>query len=436
MAIQRQPMRRLHGKQPWPAHADKTRGKERKPRRSRKGGVTRKAIAAEGLIPKARRPFALYVKENSTVPKGSSREDFQNEMKRLGKAFRALSDAEHQEYKERCHAEFLQQRDAMKIQGLPLRPDLASLKPEQPAVEQSQQPEPIEQPMAKFGEFTLVNNKEQLGEGSYGNVLACIAPEGYMCAVKLYKSKQTLVDFKQEVWILQRIHQELRPSQQRLFPTKLAADEAKKPWPFVAMEFGGPSLLTCLRSTEKKARMTAQAVQCLATQLKAALAALHTMQILHLDVKPANILWAPESFHMKLADFGMSEAMGTKPEKLRFGEYVTSFYRPPELFAASLEEISRHLHSSVDIWSYGCVLFECLVGRILMRPCKDAQHEKTMVQHWCRSWKHFQCQARCRSSAKLTGAAETLQLRMAMTGVWHDTIKRCLHPEPSSRSWN
>ena len=37
---------------------------------------------------------------------------------------------------------------------------------------------------------------------------------------------------------------------------------------------------------------------------------------------------------MKLADFGMSGAMGTKPEKLRFGEYVTSFYRPSELFAA------------------------------------------------------------------------------------------------------
>ena len=245
--------------------------------------MTRKAITAEGLIPKARRPFAFYVKENSTVPKGSSRADSQNEMKKFGKSFRALSDAEHQEYKEGCHAEFLQQRDAMKIQGLPLRTDLASLKPQQPAVEQPQQPGPIEQPMAKFGE--VVNDKEQLGEGSYGNVLACIAPEGYMCAVKLYKSKQALVDFKQEVWILQRIHQELRPSQQRLFPTMLAADETKKPWPLVAMEFGGPSLLACLRSAKKKAPMTAQAVQCLAAQLKAALAALRTMQILHLDVR-------------------------------------------------------------------------------------------------------------------------------------------------------
>ena len=48
-------------------------------------------------------------------------------------------------------------------------------------------------------------------------------------------------------------------------------------------------------------------MQRLATQLRSALQALHSIRILHLDLKPANILWVQETSCMKLADFGMPE---------------------------------------------------------------------------------------------------------------------------------
>ena len=176
---------------------------------------------------------------------------------------------------------------------------------------------------------------------------------------------------------------------------------------------------------------TGRTMHCLATQLRAAVQALHSIRILHLDLKPANILWVQETSCMKLADFGMCEMMGVEAASLRFDEYVSFPYRPPELWNASSKDICKNLSPCVDIWSFGCVLFECATGSCLMAPLPPARSCNNTVNAWCRSW-HSLCQAQ----TMMEPAARRLQARLLRSGPWREHILQCLNPSPTSRRWS
>jgi len=96
----------------------------------------------------------------------------------------------------------------------------------------------------------------------------------------------------------------------------------------------------------------------LADDLLDALDHAHRHGIVHRDVKPENIVLGPEG--AVLLDFGIARAVAASgSDRLtRSGIAVgTSTYMSPEQITA-LKEID---HRS-DIYSLGCVLFECLVG--------------------------------------------------------------------------
>ena len=429
MVLQPGPLVRLRFKQPCPAVC-KAKAKKDHPLKTRQIG-SRKAAVAEGLVPKARRPFALYVKEKSQLCKGASKQDYQEEMKTLGRAWRSEAAEVREAYGRKCHQEFLEQRDSMRVQGLPLRKQvLKSIEAVRPVVDKKA----LGEKMADYiqvGRFEILTDREPLGEGTYGCVLPAWGPSGRLCAVKVYKCKKgsQMHDFKQEVMVFQQIEKIPLP-ERMLFPFFIEADASGKPFPFVALEFGGPSLFQVLQD---KGAMDQQSVLCVSSQLKAALAALHSLKLLHLDVKPANILWVPQTLQLKLTDFGMSEMVGIEPRQLRFNEYVTVQYRPPELWSVSQVEMCRNLTASVDIWSYGCVLFDCLTGKNLMRPCESARTCYAMVQAWCSAWKLLR--SKTKKSSRLGGTAERLNLRLSQAGVWGSNILSALNPEPSLRKW-
>ncbi len=81
------------------------------------------------------------------------------------------------------------------------------------------------------------------------------------------------------------------------------------------------------------------------------LAACHQADILHLDIKPANILVTTRG-GIKIVDFGIARAASDTTATVA----GTPHYMAPEQFDGRADERS-------DIYSVGCLLYECLTGQ-------------------------------------------------------------------------
>lgn len=81
------------------------------------------------------------------------------------------------------------------------------------------------------------------------------------------------------------------------------------------------------------------------------LAACHAAGILHLDIKPANVLVTPTG-GVKIVDFGISRAASDGTATIA----GTPHYMAPEQFEGRADQRS-------DMYSVGCLLYECLTGR-------------------------------------------------------------------------
>ena len=108
-----------------------------------------------------------------------------------------------------------------------------------------------------------------------------------------------------------------------------------------------------------------------AVSLCDALAFLHSRQVVHHDLKPANIRITPQG-HLTLLDFGAAQYFGDghdakKPVEL----YGTEGYLPPEL-----EADGRWVADvRTDIFALGCILYEMIAG---VAPDQDSINERSM----------------------------------------------------------
>lgn len=165
---------------------------------------------------------------------------------------------------------------------------------------------------------------------------------------------------------------------------------------------------TVRQHLERVQRASPADTERMAGDLLDALAHAHGHGIVHRDVKPENIVLSREG--AVLLDFGIARAIAaTGSERLtRSGFTVgTSYYMSPEqaLGAADIDYRS-------DLYSLGCVLFECLAGR---PPFAD--RSEAVVLH-------------LQQTAK---APDVREYRAETPAGLADAIARALVKEPSGR---
>jgi serine/threonine protein kinase len=118
---------------------------------------------------------------------------------------------------------------------------------------------------------------------------------------------------------------------------------------------------------DEKGRLSAEEASRLITQVANALAAAHQKGVIHLDVKPGNILLDEDS-NAYLGDFGLAKQIdpSTNPISSEGGARGTPGYIAPELF------LEAEALPQADIFSLGITLYECLAG---IHPFSDNRYQ-------------------------------------------------------------
>jgi serine/threonine protein kinase/tetratricopeptide (TPR) repeat protein len=152
-----------------------------------------------------------------------------------------------------------------------------------------------------------------------------------------------------------------------------------------------------------------------------AVAYAHRNLIVHLDLKPSNILVTADG-SVKLLDFGTSKLI--EPDSL-----LTTTVMATPAYASPEQLRNEPVTTSCDIYALGAILFESLAGS---RPGHGAS-VATMIERAIREQEADRLpDAVTAEGAENRGLSEA-RLRQLLTGDLATIVAKCLHPRPRDR---
>jgi serine/threonine protein kinase len=230
-------------------------------------------------------------------------------------------------------------------------------------------------------EYTILS---VLGEGTFGRVLECWdSVARARCAVKVIRNVQKYRDAAMiEIEVLKTLSggDPLGGGESFNCITLRRAFEYRG---HVCMVFDkcGPSLYDFLRANRYKP-FHPSLVQAFCKQLLVSVEYLHSLRLVHTDLKPENVLLmtnsytgddtyrVPTNHAIRLIDYGST----TFEDRHHSAVVSTRHYRAPEII------LGLGWSYPCDMWSIGCIMVELLTGEALFQTHEDVEH-LAMMQH-------------------------------------------------------
>ncbi|XP_023824720.1 LOW QUALITY PROTEIN: serine/threonine-protein kinase 10-like [Salvelinus sp. IW2-2015] len=230
----------------------------------------------------------------------------------------------------------------------------------------------------------------ELGDGAFGKVYKAKNKEtGELAAAKVIETKteEELEDYMVEIDILAKCdhHYIIKLLDAFYYDAKL--------WIMIEFCPGGAVDATML---ELDRGLIEPQIQVICKQMLEALVYLHSIKIIHRDLKAGNILLTLEG-DIKLADFGVS-AKNTKTLQRRDSFIGTPYWMAPEVVMCETMKDAPYDYKA-DIWSLGITLIELAQiepphhelnpMRVLLKIAKSEPPTLEQPSKWSREFKDF-----------------------------------------------
>ena len=214
-------------------------------------------------------------------------------------------------------------------------------------------------PLAPFGYATL----SPIAQGAFSQVARArhngthreVAVKTFNRA-KIGKEPHLVQAMKNEIDVLQTLQPDSHPHVANVIELL----EAKNNLHAILEYCGGGSLQRKLAGRPHATGLPEREAAAVAQQVCSALAHMHDMGIAHRDIKPENILFTDGTHaSVKICDFGFAIACGTRRVRTVCGS--------PQYMAPELSRREPYRAWAVDMWAFGCLLYEMLEGKAAFR---------------------------------------------------------------------
>ena len=204
---------------------------------------------------------------------------------------------------------------------------------------------------------------EEIGTGAFGKVLRCYDHRSStLVAIKVLRNEEQAA---QEIAVLSQV------SDADTCIVKYLSHFAFRGHVCIVLESLDISLLEHMQNYQKGGIKCMKTLRKITFQVLQALSCLHDRGMAHADIKPENILFTDHNrTDIKLIDFGSTTVCATSDL-----DYVQSrHYRAPEI------ALGCPYTQAIDMWSLGCLLYECYTGEILF-PADSEVELLSMVEY-------------------------------------------------------